>query len=154
MDEVYLKEAIGLSKQSVENGGYPVGALVVYDGEVVGRGFSNGKVLCDATSHAEIAAIREASEKLQERNLTDCVLYSSMEPCVMCLMACSWAYITKICYACKSDQVMSRFCEGNHDNEALNNDMYKPLEYIYMDEYQQEVLEIVKEWEEASKKQV
>jgi tRNA(Arg) A34 adenosine deaminase TadA len=152
MDEIFLKEAVDLSQESVENGGYPVGAVVVHEGKVVGRGFSNGKVLCDATSHAEIAAIRDASLKLGVRNLDNCILYSSMEPCVMCLMACSWAYISKVCYACKSSKVEARFCEGEHDNEALNKVMYKPLEYVYMDMYEDRVLNIVNTWQESLKK--
>jgi len=152
MDEAFLKEAVDLSQQSVDTGGYPVGSLIVHKGEVVGRGFSNGKVLCDATSHAEIAAIRDASQKLGVRNLDDCILYSSMEPCVMCLMACSWAYISKICFACEKSKVMARFCEGEHDNKALNAAMYKPLEYVYLDDYQEEVLSIINKWENSLKK--
>ena len=152
MNSTFLKQAIVLSAKSVQDGGYPVGVVVVKDGEVVGEGLSNGKVLCDATSHAEVEAIRDASKKLGKRNLDDCVLYSSMEPCVMCLMACSWAYIPKIYFACKSDTVSVRFCEGSHNNVLLNKQMYKPIEYVYVDTYQNEVLDIVQEWEKKCNK--
>lgn len=85
--EDFVKHAIEISRESVRVGGYPAGAIVVHNREIVGRGLSNGKQLCDCTSHAEIAAIREASKKLNVRDLKDATLYTSLEPCVMCYAA-------------------------------------------------------------------
>lgn len=82
-DNYYIKRAIKEVQTSVGAGGYPCGAVIVKNHEIILVGISNGKNLFDATLHAEIDAIRKASHKLQSRSLKDCTLYTSMEPCVM-----------------------------------------------------------------------
>lgn len=100
MDDIkFLQQAIEKSKESVALGGFPVGVVIVRNGEILTSGMSNGKQLNDPTNHAEIAAMREACKKLQTRDLKDVVLYSSLEPCLMCFAASTWASIPRMVYA-------------------------------------------------------
>src|SRR5215468_9590014 len=93
-----IHEAIRLARQSIESGGSPFGAVIAKDGEIVASARNQALQSHDPTAHAEILAIREASSKLGRRHLTDCVLYSSSEPCPMCLGACYWAKIPEVFY--------------------------------------------------------
>ena len=96
--EYFMREAIELSKRSVESGGGPFGAVVVRDGEIVSRGANSVTVSNDPTAHAEVCAIRDACRKVGDFKLTGCELYTSCEPCPMCLSAAYWAGIDKIYY--------------------------------------------------------
>ena len=82
MDKIYMKEAIRIAKTSTYE--VPVGAVVVYKGEIIGRGYNQRETLKDPTAHAEIMAIKEASRKLGGWRLIDCTLYVTLEPCSMC----------------------------------------------------------------------
>jgi len=94
-----MREAIRLANESVERGGGPFGAVVVKDGKVV-SGSSNSVTLDnDPTAHAEVNAIRQACRLLGTFDLSGCVIYTSCEPCPMCLGAIYWAHIDRIYYA-------------------------------------------------------
>ena len=146
-DKEILEKTIKLSKESVTVGGYPVGAVIVQNGKIVSTGLSNGKQLCDPTSHAETSAIRSAGEKLNKRNLDDVVLYSSLEPCVMCFTSSFWAYIPKIVFACGRDMVSSEYYEGNHNIFDLNKDGRREIELVHFKELENKALEVITEWE-------
>ncbi len=148
--EDLVKQAIELSKESVAIGGYPVGALVFHNGEVIATGFSDGKQLCDGTSHAEIAAIREASKKLNKRNLTDVVLYTSLEPCVMCFTASFWVHIPKIVFACSRKSVSVKYYEGEHDIFELNKTSLRQIDLIHFKELESEAKKVIQDWENRS----
>lgn len=148
MDKKFLQQAIELSKESVKQGGFPVGALIVKNGVVVSEGLSNGKNNKDATSHAEIEAIRQASKKLDSRDLFDCEIYSSMEPCLMCFSACYWAKIKKIVYAVSKRKLSKQHYEGLHSLEEINSKNNKQIEIIHVEELEDEALKIIKGWEE------
>ena len=90
--------AIELSKESVAKGGGPFGAVIVRNGEVVAAGSNSVTLLNDPTAHAEVTAIRNACAKLGTFQLSGCTIYSSCEPCPMCLSAIYWAGINRICY--------------------------------------------------------
>lgn len=92
----YLIEALHLAKQSIANQGGPFGALVVHNGIIVGRGNNQVTKALDPSAHAEIVAIRDACQKLNHFQLTDCILYASSEPCPMCLSAIYWARIKQV----------------------------------------------------------
>lgn len=95
----FMKEAVLLSRKSIESGGGPFGALVVKDGEIIGRGRNLVASTFDPTAHAEITAIRDAAAHLGDFDLEGCEIYSSCEPCPMCLGAIYWARIKKVYYA-------------------------------------------------------
>jgi len=83
--DAFMQRCIDLSKQAVAEGNRPIGALVVRDGAIVGEGRNQSNTVLDPSAHAEIAAIRDAAQKLGTADLTGCTLYSAMEPCPMCL---------------------------------------------------------------------
>jgi tRNA(Arg) A34 adenosine deaminase TadA len=145
-DKKFLVEAIEKSKESVAIGGFPVGVILVRDNEIVSTGLSNGKQLNDPTSHAEIAAIREACQKLRTRNLKDLVLYSSLEPCLMCYAASSWASIRRIIYACNRNRVSKQHYEGIHDLNILNKTMRHPIEMIHFVKLEEKALKVISDW--------
>jgi tRNA(Arg) A34 adenosine deaminase TadA len=100
MKEKFMREAIRLSIQMMRRGqGGPFGAVVVRNGKVVGRGSNQVTSANDPTAHAEIAAIREACKRLKTFQLDDCDLYTSCEPCPMCLSAIYWARLANVFYA-------------------------------------------------------
>ncbi|HOC41232.1 MAG TPA: nucleoside deaminase, partial [Bacteroidales bacterium] len=99
-DDIYfLKLAIELAKENVKNGGGPFGAVIVKDGQIIAKGTNRVTSHNDPTAHAEIVAIRQACEKLNDFQLTDCIIYSSCEPCPMCLGAIYWARPKKLVFA-------------------------------------------------------
>ena len=101
MNAEFLEEAGRLAQAAVERGeGGPFGAVIVSGGQVVSRGWNQVLLACDPTAHAEIVAIRDASRRLGRFHLADCELYSSCEPCPMCLAAAYWARIPAVYYAC------------------------------------------------------
>ena len=97
-DEKFMQQAIDLSIENVANGGGPFGAVIVRNGEVIATGTNRVTASCDPTAHAEVSAIRAACAKLGEFKLTGCTVYSSCEPCPMCLSALYWAGVERIFY--------------------------------------------------------
>lgn len=95
----FMRKAIELSLKNIENGGGPFGAVIVKDGEIIATGVNRVTVSCDPTAHAEVSAIREAAKKLGTFNLSGCEIYTSCEPCPMCLGAIYWARLDKMYYA-------------------------------------------------------
>jgi len=152
MEKDLLKKAIELSKESVKQGGFPVGAIIIKNGVVVSQGLSNGKNNKDATSHAEIEAIRNASQKLDTRDLIDCEIYSSMEPCLMCFSASYWAGIKKIVYAIGKDKLSKQHYEGRYSIEEINLKNNRQLEIVHIEELEDEALSIIKNWESSLRK--
>lgn len=97
-DEKFMQLAIDLSIDNVANGGGPFGAVIVRDGEIIATGTNRVTANCDPTAHAEVNAIRAACSKLGEFKLAGCTIYSSCEPCPMCLSALYWAGVERILY--------------------------------------------------------
>jgi len=99
MKNEFMKRAIELSVESVNNGGGPFGSVIVKDNKIIAEGSNKVTSNNDPTAHGEIVAIRQACKKLNNFNLNQCELYSTCEPCPMCLSAIYWARIDKIYYA-------------------------------------------------------
>ncbi len=100
----FLREAIRLSVEKMESGaGGPFGAVIVRDSEIIGRGWNQVTSTNDPTAHAEIVAIRDACSKLNSFSLAGCELYSSCEPCPLCLAAAYWARLDQIYFAVSCD---------------------------------------------------
>ena len=94
----FMRRAVALSIENVANGGGPFGAVIVKDGEIIAEGVNRVTANNDPTAHAEVTAIRAACAKLQNFQLEGCAVYTSCEPCPMCLSAIYWAGISKIYY--------------------------------------------------------
>lgn len=102
----YLEEAIKEAKKGLENqDGGPFGAIIVKDNKIIGRGHNKVLKEHDPTSHAEINAIKEATTTLQNHDLSGCIIYTTSEPCPMCLSAIIWANIKEIYYGTNRKQV-------------------------------------------------
>lgn len=96
----YMREAIALSRENMNtNAGGPFGAVIIKDGAIIGRGANKVTSINDPTAHAEVMAIRAACATLGHFELRGCTIYSSCEPCPMCLSAIYWARIDKVYFA-------------------------------------------------------
>jgi len=125
MDQKFMKAAIELAIHGVENrAGGPFGALVVKDGKIVGQGHNQVTSTNDPTAHAEVVAIRDACKNLGSFQLEDCEIYTSCEPCPMCLGAIYWARPKKVYYACtKEDAAAIGF-----DDQFIYHELELPYE--------------------------
>lgn len=104
MQETWLRRAILMASQHMDaNEGGPFGAVIVKGDSVVADGWNQVTSTSDPTAHAEVVAIRRAASKLGSWNLAGCVLYSSCEPCPMCLAAAYWARVDRIVFAASRD---------------------------------------------------
>src|SRR5215510_1234143 len=98
IDEKFMREALDLARTARAAGEVPVGAVVVRDNAVIGRGYNQPISGCDPTAHAEIVALRAAACHLQNYRLTDCELFVTLEPCAMCAGAMLHARIARLVY--------------------------------------------------------
>jgi len=103
-DEQYMNYALVLAEQALEEGEVPIGAVVIKDGVVIGRGYNQVEMKENPTAHAEMIAIREASIKLLNWRLTDCTLYVSKEPCPMCAGAIYLSRIRRLVYGASDEK--------------------------------------------------
>jgi tRNA(adenine34) deaminase len=100
-EERFMREALALAEQAAQAGEVPVGAVLVKDGEIIGRGFNRPITTSDPTAHAEIVAMREAASGLGNYRLPGCELYVTLEPCAMCVGAMIHARIARIVFGTK-----------------------------------------------------
>lgn len=119
-DREFLRMACRLAYDNIDNDGGPFGAVIVKDGEVVATGVNTVTVTTDPTAHAEVNAIRSACKKTGDFKLQGCVVYSSCEPCPMCLSALYWAGVSKIYF-------------GNTKTDAKNIDFDDSFIYDEID---------------------
>lgn len=99
-DKLFLLRAINIAAAGIKNGGGPFGAVITKEGKIISETINNVVLTNDPTAHAEILAIRKAASVLKSHDLNKCTLYTSCEPCPMCLGAIYWAGIKKVVYAC------------------------------------------------------
>ena len=95
-DEVWMQEALRCAQRALDAGEVPVGAIVICGDRIVGRGWNRNISDSDPTAHAEVMALRNAGSRLGRHLMPDAVMYSSSEPCPMCLVACYWARISRL----------------------------------------------------------
>jgi guanine deaminase len=99
MPQPFMARAIQLSIENVHSGGGPFGAVIVRDGSIIAEGTNQVASSLDPTAHAEVVAIREACRKLGAFRLQNCEIYTSCEPCPMCLGAIHWAHLSRVYFA-------------------------------------------------------
>ena len=147
----FMRRAIELSIQNIKNNGGPFGCVIVKENKIIAEGTNRVTQKNDPTAHAEIIAIRNACEKLNTFNLKGCDLYTSCEPCPMCLSAIYWSHIDKIYYGnSRLDAAKIGF-----DDDFIYNELNKelsireiPMEQIYKDEASKAFLD----WEKKEDK--
>ena len=123
-DELWMEEALRAAQRALDAGEVPVGAIVVCDGKVVGRGWNRNLTDSDPTAHAEIVALREAGRQIGNHRLGDCELFSTIEPCAMCAGAMVHARLRRLVYGAddpKAGAVRSVLQVLNHPR--LNHQM-------------------------------
>lgn len=146
-----MKRAIELSKKNIEHGGGPFGAVIVKDGKIIGEGFNKVTANNDPTAHAEVEAIREACKNINNFDLNGAEIYTSCEPCPMCLSAIYWARLSKIYYAnTKKDAAAIEF-----DDDFIYTEIPKPISERKISMVQMmrpEALEVFKAWQVSTVK--
>ena len=133
----FMKRAIDLSIQNIKNNGGPFGCVIVKDNNIIAEGVNRVTFNNDPTAHAEIVAIRNACSKLNTFNLEGCELYSSCEPCPMCLSAIYWSHIDKVYYGNSRDDAAKIQFDDKfiYDELLLNMEERKiPISQISRDE--------------------
>jgi tRNA(Arg) A34 adenosine deaminase TadA len=152
MKAKFMREAIRLSIQMMRRGkGGPFGAVVVRNGKIVGRGSNRVTSGNDPTAHAEIVAIREACKRLKTFQLDDCDLYTSCEPCPMCLSAIYWARLGHVFYA-NTRQDAARI---NFDDDFIYREVALPIRKrtLKMKQFlRDEALTAFAEWQQKTDK--
>lgn len=142
----FMREAIRLAREGMRNKiGGPFGAVVVKNGVIIGRGNNRVSSTNDPTAHAEIVAIRQACQHLGSFQLDDCILYTSCEPCPMCLGAIYWARPHKVFYACTRHDAAA----VDFDDEFIYEELKLPLDQRKIPALQllrEEALPVFQEW--------
>lgn len=145
--EKFMFKAISLAEKGMNSGeGGPFGAIIVKNGEIVGRGNNKVTSTNDPTAHAEMVAIRDACKNLNSFQLEDCEIYTSCEPCPMCLAAIYWSRPKAVYYACTKEDA----AEIGFDDDYIYNQIYKPIEERDLKLVKiksEESLEVFKKWE-------
>lgn len=151
-----LKLAVKQAKKSVLQEGFPAGAVVVKNGKVISKGISIGFKIHDPTSHAETASIREACKKLSTTDLSGATLYASLQPCLMCFSVAYWAGISRIVYGTKKTKEMidREYYEGASNVEKINKLNNRGIELVYLPDFEQESLRLIRRWEKETEEKI
>lgn len=146
-----MREAIRLANESVLNGGGPFGAVIVKDGEIVAESSNTVTIDNDPTAHAEVNAIRKACKELGTFDLSGCVIYTSCEPCPMCLGAIYWAHLKCVYYGnTKADAAAIDF-----DDDFIYQEIDKPIDrrsVPFINMLRNEALMSFRLWDESTDK--
>ncbi len=153
MDNIeFMQEAIMLSIENVENAtGGPFAAVIVKDGKIIAKGVNQVTATNDPTAHAEVVAIREACKVLDSFQLDGCEIYTTCEPCPMCLGAIYWARPDKLYYANTKEDA----AEINFDDKFIYEEIAKPMHERKLFTRQllrEEALQAFKSWRESTEK--
>jgi tRNA(adenine34) deaminase len=105
VDNIFMREALKSAQLAQELGEVPIGAVLVHEGEIIGRGYNLRETSQDPTTHAEMIAIRQGAAQLGSWRLLDCTLYVTLEPCVMCMGAIILARIPRLVFGCRDPRV-------------------------------------------------
>ena len=133
-DVRFMEMAADIAEKNIDRGGGPFGAVIVRNGEVVATGANTVTLANDPTAHAEVNAIREACRQLGTFSLKDCVVYSSCEPCPMCLSALYWAGVKRIYFGnTKEDADAINFSDGFIYRELEKPRVDRVLPCIHVD---------------------
>ena len=151
IDRLFLKRAVEIAREGINIGGGPFGAVVLKEGKVISEAINRVVLNNDPTAHAEILAIREAASVLKTPDLSDCTLFSSCEPCPMCLGAIYWSGIKKVVYACdRIDAEKAGFSDNHIYKEILLDPAKRKINFLHLDNT--EGKEVFRKWDELEDK--
>ena len=144
----YMKMAISLAREGMNSdAGGPFGSVIVKDGKVIGKGYNKVTSQNDPTAHAEVTAIRDACSKLNDFQLEDCILYTSCEPCPMCLGAIYWARPKAVYYASSKEDAANI----DFDDQFIYDEIdlgYKERSITFTQMMKDTGVEVFREWSE------
>jgi guanine deaminase len=150
-DKLFLGRAVALASESITKGGGPFGAVIVKDNKLLSEAYNTVFLSSDPTAHAEVAAIRKAAATLGTFNLSGCTLYTSCEPCPMCLGAIYWAGISKVVYASNRNDAEAAGFSDNFIYEELSHiPSERSIEFVKMENAGSS--EVFKRWIELENK--
>lgn len=152
-DHYFMQTALAEATSAEELGEVPVGAVVVYDGRIIGRGHNLRESSNDPTSHAEMIAIRQAAAQLNSWRLLDCTLYVTLEPCVMCMGAIILARIPRLVYGCRDPRVGAAGSIYNLAADDRFNHRVEVTEGILQQECSQQLSDFFRRLREQKKEQ-
>ncbi len=145
-DREFMQVAIDLARKGMTNNeGGPFGAIIVKDGKIVGRGNNRVTSSNDPTAHAEVVAIRDACKNLNTFQLDDCIIYTSCEPCPMCLGAIYWARPKRIVYGCSRQDAANI----DFDDEFIYQEIPLPVAQRSIpteQQFQENAVKVFEEW--------
>jgi tRNA(Arg) A34 adenosine deaminase TadA len=150
-DRSLLQRAIKLAEEGISKGHGPFGAVIALDGEIIAEASNSVVKSGDPTAHAEILAIREAASFLRTHDLSSCVLYTSCEPCPMCLGAIYWSGIRKVVYAAdRHDAEKSGFSDKFIYDELMLDPGSRKIEFVRLPDEGGE--KVFREWDNFENK--
>src|SRR5450759_2715428 len=150
-DKLFLLRSIEIASKGIEDGGGPFGAVIVRKDKIISEAFNRVTLNNDPTAHAEILAIRHAASVLQSYELDDCTLYSSCEPCPMCLGAIYWSGIKKVVYGCnRADAESAGFSDKLIYDEIMLDPSKRKILFIRMTDTGGK--EVFRKWDEFEDK--
>ncbi|MBG0858376.1 MAG: nucleoside deaminase [Bacteroidales bacterium] len=150
-DKYFLSQAVELARNGIIKGGGPFGAVISKEGEIIAEANNLVVLSADPTAHAEILAIRKASVALKTHDLSGCVIYTSCEPCPMCLGAIYWARIKKVVYAStRLDAAASGFSDNLIYDEMILSPGERKIDFIFFPDAGGK--DVFREWDKFEKK--
>lgn len=138
----FLHRCLDLAAQALDVGGFPIGSIIVADGKEIAAGFSAVEPLKDVTAHAEIQAIRSAGLAAKGG-----ILYSSLEPCMMCLAACAWAGVRRVVFGCSRQSVHPALYETSLTSRSVSALLLQPIEVTSDLSIQAPVVKLIRRWQ-------
>ena len=151
-DKTFMSRAIDIAQEGMDSGkGGPFGAVVVHNGEIIGEGCNQVTSTNDPTAHAEIVAIREACRTLGAFQLENCSIYTSCEPCPMCLGAIYWARPERVFFACTRDDAAHAGFVDDFIYEELGKS-HEERRLVIMNLMRDEALQVFERWMEKNDK--
>lgn len=151
-DEFFMRRAIALAEEGMDSqAGGPFGAVVVKNDEIIAEGFNKVTSTNDPTAHAEVTAIREACKKLGSFQLDDCIIYTSCEPCPMCLGAIYWARPKKVFFAANREDAAAIGFDDQFIYDELDKDMDdRQIEFVKL--IRKEAIPVFTKWDKKAGK--
>lgn len=150
-DKELLSRAVGIAAKAIDEGGGPFGAVIVRDGTIISEAANRVILNSDPTAHAEILAIRNAASFLGTHDLSDCILYTSCEPCPMCLGAIYWSGIKKVIYAAgRKDAANAGFNDEFIYNELELSPAERKVSFVNLND--KAATEVFSKWDGYGKK--
>jgi guanine deaminase len=147
----FLRRAVELAMESIKSGGGPFGAVITDGDKIISEAYNKVVLSNDPTAHAEVLAIRQAASVLKTHNLDKCSLYTSCEPCPMCLGAIYWSGIKKVYYACnRSDAEEAGFSDNLIYEEIALDPEKRKISFIRIND--SGAKEVFRNWEKLENK--